>query len=111
MTSRQLDLLRFISRYLLDHRGVAPTFEEMRVGICVQSKNCVSRLLSSLREQGLVAPAERSAHRRIELTLKGTKTVCGQNSAPSDRLLSDASEDELVAELQGRGWQFLGRRS
>lgn len=52
-TARQLEALRFIHGYMIAHRGVAPTLNEIAAGIG-GSKTPVKRIVDGLCERGLV---------------------------------------------------------
>lgn len=54
LTERQLETLTFIARYIRARRGVAPTFEEIRVGVGLQSKSQAHCLVRSLQERGFL---------------------------------------------------------
>lgn len=53
-TRRQRDALKFIKEFA-ELNGYAPSFEEMKDGLGLASKSGVSRLLSGLRERGLIS--------------------------------------------------------
>lgn len=54
LTARQQELLRFIQGYVVEHKGVPPSYEEMTFGIGVASKSGISRLVNGLEERGFV---------------------------------------------------------
>lgn len=66
MTSRQADLLQFIQAYTRSN-GFAPSFEEMRVHLCIGSKSGVDRLVRALEERGEIVRHPNRA-RAIEIT-------------------------------------------
>ena len=53
LTQRQLQLLKFISDYVKEHK-VSPSFEEMRSALRLKSKSGIHRLISGLEERGYV---------------------------------------------------------
>lgn len=53
LTQRQLQLLKFISDYVNEHK-VSPSFEEMRAALRLKSKSGIHRLISGLEERGYV---------------------------------------------------------
>ncbi len=52
MTPKQALLLSFIEKFLAEHDGVSPSFEEMKVAIGLKSKSGIHKLVSSLIERG-----------------------------------------------------------
>ena len=47
LTRKQSYLLQFIERHLADH-GIAPSFEEMKEAVNLQSKSGIHRLINGL---------------------------------------------------------------
>lgn len=54
LTDRQRDLLDFIIRYADEHRGGAPSFDEMAVALAVKSKSRVHEMIVALEERGFI---------------------------------------------------------
>ncbi|AWN55044.1 hypothetical protein [Methylobacterium sp. 17Sr1-1] len=52
LTLKQRQLLTFIEGYVADSDGVSPSFDEMRQGVGLRSKNGIGRLLDALVERG-----------------------------------------------------------
>jgi SOS-response transcriptional repressor LexA len=73
MTERQAQLLRFIESYQLEHRGVSPSFDEMREALGLASKSSVHRMLTLLGEQGRISRRRLSV--RAIAVRAGTITV------------------------------------
>lgn len=51
MTRRQRDALNFIAAYIQEH-GISPSFDEINIGLGLNSKSGVHRLVEALRERG-----------------------------------------------------------
>ena len=69
LTRKQDDLLRFIERYVVEHR-IAPSFTEMQDATGQRSKSGVTRLLVGLEERGRIRRLANQA-RAIELVHGG----------------------------------------
>ncbi len=54
LTHKQNDLLRYIDKYNREHRGVSPSYEEMRDAMNLKSKSGIFRLIQSLEERGFL---------------------------------------------------------
>lgn len=54
MTEKQNELLVFIENYLAAHPRVAPTFNEMKIGLGLKSKSQVHRLIGCLEDRGCI---------------------------------------------------------
>ncbi len=70
LTRKQDNLLRFIERYVVEHR-IAPSFTEMQDATGQRSKSGVTRLLVGLEERGRIRRLANQA-RAIELVHGGT---------------------------------------
>jgi len=53
LTPKQSELLRFIEDYL-GFQGGAPSYEEMRIYMGLQSKSGIHRLVNELRDRGYI---------------------------------------------------------
>lgn len=54
LTAAQSKTLDYIRQYIAEHDGLAPTVEEIRVGIGSGSKSSVARLLRCLADRGAI---------------------------------------------------------
>lgn len=54
LTHAQKDCLDFIVAYTAKHKGVAPSFDEIRDGLSLASISGVSRLVNALVERGFI---------------------------------------------------------
>lgn len=54
LTPKQRELLTFIETYVVEHRGVSPSFDEMKTGVGLKAKSGIHRLLIGLEERGFV---------------------------------------------------------
>lgn len=54
LTSRQLQMLRFIRGYQVAHGGVGPTLSECARGLGLASKSNAHRIVSGLEERGVL---------------------------------------------------------
>jgi len=52
LTKRQADVLAFITDYISDNGGISPTYEEVRVGLGLNSKSMVMRDVEALVARG-----------------------------------------------------------
>ena len=77
LTQRQLQLLRFLHKYVHE-RGCSPSFDEMRSAMKLRSKSGVHRLITGLEERGFIKRLPHRA-RAIELLkpLPGTEQIGG----------------------------------
>ena len=66
LTRRQLDRLNFIKAYIADNE-IAPSVDEIRIGMWFRSKSSVAALLGSLEERGAIRRL-RTRARAIEVT-------------------------------------------
>ena len=88
MKPGETKLLAFIERYMAEHGGASPSFEEMRVSVGLASKSGVARRLEALEAAGRIRPT--GAKRAIEIVgLPG--------------LLITTSDEALLAEVARRG--------
>jgi SOS-response transcriptional repressor LexA len=93
MTKRQLELLRFIKKYIAD-RGYAPSFYEMMVSINATSRSSVFNLLRSLEEQGYIRRLPKRA-RAIEV-VENPSLATSLHYVPSEALAAEAERRNLV---------------
>lgn len=89
LTSQQAALLAYITRYLDEHGGVAPSFDEMKDAVGISAKSGVHRLLGALEERGLIRRLPNRA-RAIE--------IVGEH-------LRKVPTRDILAELERRGVQ------
>lgn len=54
LTSRGDELLAFIAGFLMEHGGIAPTYDEMKDALGLKSKSGVHRMLGQLEERGAI---------------------------------------------------------
>ena len=54
ITWRQGQLVDFVRSYIADHRGVAPTMDEMAAAIGLKSKSGIARMIGELESRGVV---------------------------------------------------------
>lgn len=52
LTARQREAMWFIQEWITTNKGVAPTFEQIRLGLNLSSKSHVARLVNALVERG-----------------------------------------------------------
>tara|TARA_Y100000589_G_scaffold320569_1_gene350641 strand:+ start:41 stop:658 length:618 start_codon:yes stop_codon:yes gene_type:complete len=71
LTVKQKKLLDYIVEYF-DHKGIYPTFEEMKYFLEIKSKSGIHKLLSGLEEKGII---ERLPHKARALKLKNVETI------------------------------------
>lgn len=79
LTSRQMQLLRFIRGYQIANSGVSPTLVECAAGLGVYSKNTVHTLMTGLEERRAIRRLPRQA-RAIEIIR--TPAIPSINGAP-----------------------------
>jgi repressor LexA len=87
MTKLQRTVLVFIERYLEDHGGVSPSYQEIIEGTEIKSKQHVQKILVSLARNGFIS---RLRHRARAITV--LKPVAVRES-----YRFDAKTKELVA--------------
>ena len=66
MTQRQVDLLEFLTAYIIEHNGRVPSFAEMMKALGLTSKSSIARLLDGLEQRGHIQRIRR-ANRAIKL--------------------------------------------
>ena len=66
LTHRERDLLAFLTRFIADNSGAAPTFDEMREHMGLAAKSGVYRILTALEERGHIVRLPNRA-RAIEI--------------------------------------------
>jgi SOS-response transcriptional repressor LexA len=84
LTRRMRALLEFIEAYSAEH-GIAPSFDEMRAGIGLQSKSGIHRLVSSLAERGFI--------RRLPNRARAIETI---SSLPLSGIFVELSEPMMA---------------
>lgn len=82
LTTKQKDLLAFLTKYLAEHQ-VSPSFDEMREAVGLASKSGIHRLVSALEERGYIRRLANRA-RAIEIIRQPHMGASdGQDSAPA----------------------------
>ena len=82
LTTKQKDLLAFLTKYLAEHQ-VSPSFDEMREAVGLASKSGIHRLVSALEERGYIRRLANRA-RAIEIIRQPHMAAAdGQDSAPA----------------------------
>lgn len=66
LTHRERDLLAFLTRFIAENNGAAPSFDEMREYLGLQAKSGVYRILTALEERGHIVRMRNRA-RAIEI--------------------------------------------
>ncbi|MDX2483899.1 MAG: transcriptional repressor LexA [Pseudodonghicola sp.] len=78
LTRKQLDLLTFIHDRM-QHDGVPPSFDEMKVALDLRSKSGIHRLITALEERGFI---RRLAHRARAIEIvKLPESLGGESSS------------------------------
>lgn len=110
LTRKQAELLAFLTKYLAENDGVAPSFDEMKAGVGPASKSGVHRLMESLENKGRVRRVHFSA-RAIEVVgspvertpLQIADMIChklrGRHQA-NGRLTMETIRDVVLQELR-----------
>lgn len=93
LTAQQRNLLDFIKYHQAINR-VTPSFDEMRVGMGLQSKSNIHRLIAALEERGYIRRLANRA-RAIE--------VLPDPHLPDVAVLSALTTDDLAREARRRG--------
>lgn len=99
LTARQRDLLLFINRHLAE-RGIAPSFDEMRAGIGMQSKSGIHRLLAGLQRRGFIRRLHNRA-RAIEVLRTMPEAATPRDAPPA--YIVEAGEVTLMNGRKVRG--------
>lgn len=73
LTAQQKELFAFINRFMSEHEGQAPTFDQMTVGIGLKSKSGLHRIITALEERGLIRRLANRA-RAIEVIARDGNT-------------------------------------
>ena len=94
LTSKQRELLIFLTKYLEDNE-VSPSFDEMREAVGLASKSGIHRLVSALEERGYIRRLANRA-RAIEILRTANNTVLSGVSNDSES--KTASNDSNVVE-------------
>ena len=66
LTISQKQLLDFLTRYMRESGGVAPTYREMMESMALSSKSQIAGLLGGLERRGFIR-RQYNAHRGIEI--------------------------------------------
>lgn len=66
LTARQMDLLRFIAGYQIQHDGISPTLRECMIGMGLVGKASIHRELVELERRGRIRRLT-NRHRAIEI--------------------------------------------
>jgi repressor LexA len=98
LTQRQHQLLRFIQSYI-GHRGVPPSFEEMRDALRLKSKSGIHRLIMGLEERGYI---RRLAYRARALEVTRIPPNC-QLDPPLELEPEHLASNVVQAQFGGRG--------
>ena len=94
LTSKQRELLIFLTKYLEDNE-VSPSFDEMREAVGLASKSGIHRLVSALEERGYIRRLANRA-RAIEILRTANNTVL--SGVSNDSETKTASNDSNVVE-------------
>lgn len=54
LTIKQSELLDFMRSYAAQHNGIAPTYDEIMIGMGIGSKSTINRLMVGLEERGYI---------------------------------------------------------
>lgn len=98
LTKQQAKALDFIKRYMTDHGGVPPSFQEIRIHMGLRSSSGAKRLVDCLVERGAVTHIPHRA-RSIALAEKPTRifdTTLKLHAENEGRLPIEIIEDALV---------------
>ena len=87
LTRQQHQLLTFIDRFTKEH-GWSPSYDEMRIGMCLASKGGINRLIMGLVERKFIVHRPAKARSIEVIRLPG-------DAAPTP--LADAAPEMLVA--------------
>lgn len=90
ITQAQAELLAFIERYQAEHKGVCPSFEEMKQALGLHSKSGVHRIVLALEERGRLRRLP-NRNRSLEIVPETDKSA-----------LADFPTVDLLAELARR---------
>jgi SOS-response transcriptional repressor LexA len=75
LTHRQRELYLFIAKYIEDHGGVAPSYQEMVSGIAAKSKGHVAQLVESLVERGYLIRGDKHKARTLTLVDRNEREI------------------------------------
>ncbi|MCF6231677.1 MAG: transcriptional repressor LexA [Rhodobacteraceae bacterium] len=78
LTKKQLELLKFIQTRL-QHDGVPPSFDEMKMALSLRSKSGIHRLITALEERGFI---RRLAHRARAIEIVRLPEALGGEPGP-----------------------------
>jgi SOS-response transcriptional repressor LexA len=114
MTSKQIDLLRFLADFTARH-GFSPNYAEMCDALGTKSRGNMHNLVARLKLDGFVKQSRLHAARNLLVTDKGLAAL--GKLAPKDHFAVAAlSDDELTflatqvqAEVEARCCRILGR--
>jgi len=94
MTPTQCKLLEYLTKYIGDHAGEAPTFNMMKDHLGIRSKSGIHRLLTALEERGKIRRLRNRA-RSIEL-LERQHALGPQMSARLDEYCRATGEQHVA---------------
>lgn len=92
LTPKQAELLAFIRRFFVEHRGVSPSFDEMRTGVGLKSKSGISRLVDGLVHRGAI--------RRVVERSRSIEIVEQVDAVAAERERCAKIADDYVAQCQ-----------
>lgn len=98
LTAKQAELLAFVEGHMAANNGIAPSFEEMALGVGVASKSGIHRLLTALEERGYI--------RRLRDRARALEVVPPAERRHPGVSLMAFSTDELFRELERRGYRW-----
>jgi len=78
LTRKQHELLAFLTKYLAENDGVAPSFDDMRIGLGLASKSSVHRIMESLENKGRI--------RRVRHCARALEVVGGRAERTPDQI-------------------------
>lgn len=61
LTRKQQELLAYIKRYIFEHEGMSPSFEEMKDALGLASTSGIHRIVNALEERGFIRRLENKA--------------------------------------------------
>jgi repressor LexA len=98
LTTKQREMLAFIERHLEANNGIAPTYDEMALGVGVASKSGVARLIDALEERGYI--------RRLRNRARALEVVPAEERKHPNVSLMAFHTDDLFRELERRGYRW-----
>lgn len=104
VTGKQKECFAFINRFIAEHDGRAPTFDEIMVALGLKSKSGIHRLLVGLEERGLIKRMGARA-RAIEVIARDGDTFFDSlNPTARYVIRSIALREGVSAEVVMREW-------